>query len=475
MWTDGLAFLHYALALAVSIRVLLRPRLEPTVRLSWILVIELVPIVGIIAYVLFGEIRMRRTEVQRMADVRDRLTNAWTPSPFAVIRPQGETLPVVAACEATGGFEAVRGNRIKLLPEGDDAIDDLVTAMDGAVEHIHLLFYIWLDDVSGRKVAEAAIRAAERGVAVRAIVDAFGSHAFLRSETWKRVTASGVEGVEALPIGNPLIAGLFQRMDLRNHRKIVVIDNQIGFTGSRNCSDKAFAVKPRYAPWIDIFLKIEGPVVRQMQAVFLQDWISYTGEDLGAMLEMVVAAEEPGGIAQIVATGPDLRQGSLSDCMSTLIHEARERITITTPYYVPDVALDAAIRSAALRGVKVTMILPARNDSLIVGATSEGFYYGLLRAGVNLQLFQGGLLHAKSICADGKIAMVGSANMDRRSFEINYEMNLLAIDRKLVHDLEVRQQTYLARSRPITREEVLHWSVWRRLRNNTLSLAAPLL
>lgn len=475
MWANGLAFVHYGLALIVSIRVLLRPRLEPTVRLSWILVIELVPLVGIIAYILFGEIRMRRTDIQRMSDVRNQLTNAWVESPYTIELTQAEKSPAIAACEAVGGFLPVGGNRFHLLPESDEAMDDLVAAIDAANEHIHILFYIWLDDVSGRKVAEATIRAAERGVTVRAIVDAIGSRAFLRSQTWKRVMASGVQGVEALPVGNPLIDALFKRVDLRNHRKIVVIDDRIGFTGSRNCSDKAFAAKPRFAPWIDIFLCIEGPVVRQMQAIFLQDWMSYTGENLGEMLKTIPAVEEPGGIGQIVATGPDLRQGSLADCMATMLHEAREEVIIITPYYVPNAALNAAIKSAALRGVDVKLILPERNDSLVVAATSEGFYHGLLRAGVKIYLFKGGVLHTKSIIVDNKIAFIGSANLDRRSFEINYEMNMLVIDPQLIHDLEVRKQSYLARSRLLSHEEVLEWSVWRRLRNNTLSLAAPLL
>ncbi|MFT4013380.1 MAG: cardiolipin synthase [Paracoccus sp. (in: a-proteobacteria)] len=475
MWTQGLVVLHYAVALAVSVRVLLRPRLEPSVRLSWILVIELVPLAGIIAYILFGEIRMRGAEVETMANVRSRLSGLWRPSASLVTDPPYFAAPVIAANRATTGFGAVAGNHARLLPEDDDAIDDLVLAIDGAREHLHMLFYIWLDDASGRKIADAAIRAADRGVKVRAVIDAFGSRAFGASESWRAMRAAGCECVEALPLGLPLLGGLTQRMDLRNHRKIVVIDHSLGFTGSRNCADTAFAVKPRYAPWIDILLRIEGPVVRQMQAIFLQDWMSYSGEDLGDMLAMVPAAAEPGEIAQVVATGPDDRQSSLSDCMASMIHAARDKLVITTPYYVPDASLDAAIRTAARRGVDVTMILPARNDSLVVQATSEGLYYGLVAAGVKLMLFQDGLLHAKIISADGRMAMIGSANMDRRSFELNYEMNMLFVGEDLTRTLEQRQETYIQRSEQITLPEIRAWSVWRRLRNNLLALAAPIL
>lgn len=473
--TEWFAFLHYGIALLVSMRVLLRPRLEPTVRLSWILVIELVPFVGVVAYVLFGEIRLRGTDVQRMADVRSKLSGLWQSSPEEVKTDLGHASPMVAAARATGGFDAVTGNDIRLLSEDDDAMDAMVAAIDGARDDVHILFYIWLDDVSGRKIADAAARAASRGVKVRLIVDAIGSRQFVRSATWGRMRQAGVEAIVALPLGLPLIGALFQRLDLRNHRKILVVDNKIGFTGSRNCADMAFAVKPRFAPWIDILLQVEGPVVRQMQAIFLQDWMSYTGENLGHLLKTVPAAVTPGAIAQVVATGPDLRQGTLSDCMATMIHSARDSIFITTPYYVPDTSLDSAIRSAARRGVKVTMVLPERNDSMVVGATSEGFYYGLLRAGVRLHLFQGGLLHTKAISVDGCIAMVGSANMDRRSFEINYEMNLLVVDEQTVQALDQRQASYITRARRLELPEVADWSVWRRLRNNLLALASPLL
>ncbi len=475
MWTETLVILHYGAALLVSLRVLLRPRLEPTVRLSWILVIELVPLVGIIAYVLFGEIRMRSAEIQKMADVRDRLTGSWQDSPQTVTEPVAFAAPVVASNLAIGGLRAVSGNLLTLEPEGDEAIDALVEAIDQAESHVHILFYIWLDDPSGRKVAQAAIRAVGRGVKVRVILDAIGSRGFIRSKNWSDMQAAGIECVQAFPIGLPIVTAIFQRMDLRNHRKIVVIDNHVGFTGSRNCSDQAFAVKPRFAPWVDVFLRIEGPVVRQMQVIFLQDWMSYTGEDLGHMLDIVPPAGTPGMIAQVAATGPDRREGSLSDSMTTLIHASRKRLFITTPYYVPDAALDGAIRLAARRGVEVTMILPERNDSLVVQATSQGFYEGLVRAGVRLYLFKPGLLHAKIITADGRMAMFGSANMDRRSFELNYEMNIFVIDDDLTADLDQRQQSYLARGREITLAEISGWSVWRRLRNNLLALAAPLL
>ncbi|MRX49260.1 cardiolipin synthase [Paracoccus sp. S-4012] len=475
MWPSFLGFLHFAAALLVVIRVLLKRRMSPPARLAWILLIEVLPVVGITAYLLFGEVRMRRAERQRMADVRNQLTGVWQRAPETVAAVPAYAEPVVASIEAGGGMEPVRGNRITLLEESDLAIARLVAALDAAEEEIHLLFYIWLPDHSGTQVAEAVIRARGRGIAVRLIVDALGSRLLVRSALWGRMQAAGAECVRAFPWGNPLVSMLFQRLDLRNHRKIVVIDDRLAFTGSRNCADMAFAIKPRYAPWIDVLMAVEGPVVRQLQAVFLQDWMSYTGQDHGDELKAVPAADTPGEIAQVLATGPDLRQERLPDSIATLIHASRSSVTITTPYYVPDEAIDNAIRSAARRGVRVTLILPERNDSRIVSATSEGYFRELLRAGVRLMLFRGGLLHAKIVTVDGRMSLSGSANLDRRSFDLNYEVNLFVIDEEFTAVLDHRQQSYIERARRLTLEDVEGWTRLRRIRNNLLAIAAPLL
>lgn len=475
MWASLFFVMHTTLSLVIVARVLLRPRVEPSIRLAWIMVIEAVPLIGIVAYLLFGEVRMRQADVQRMADARDRLTGLRGQNPWTAAEPPDVVRPVMAANAAVGGMPALSGNRLRLLEESDAAIDRLVEAIDAARDHVHVLFYIWLPDASGTKIAEAVIRAEARGVECRVIVDALGSRALVRSDLWERMSQAGAECVTAFPIGLPFVSMLFQRLDLRNHRKILVIDNRMAFTGSRNCADMAFAIKPRHAPWVDILVSVEGPVVRQLQAVFLGDWMSYTGRDLGHMLQPVEPVAAPGKLAQVVATGPDLRAGSVSDCLSGMLHQARERVVITTPYYVPDAALDAAIRAAARRGVQVTMILPARNDSLIVGATSQGFYDGLLDAGVQLMLFDRGLLHSKIMTVDGRMAMIGSANLDRRSFELNYEVNMGVFDPDFIAALDQRQASYAARARALTLDEVRGWSAARRLRNNLLAIASPLL
>ncbi|MDO5642484.1 MAG: cardiolipin synthase [Paracoccus sp. (in: a-proteobacteria)] len=476
MWTTIFLALNYLIAWGVVLRVLTRQRMEPSVRLAWIIVVEAVPFLGVLTYLLFGEIRVAGAERQRAKDIRERLSGTWAPSPNEVVDPPEWLAGVAASVRAVGGMMPVSGNRVHLLPEGDDAFAPMIAAIETARDHVHVLFYIWLDDASGRRLARALCDAAARGVTCRVIVDALGSRRFARSGVWRDMAASGVELVQAMPTGFSPLNALSRRLDLRNHRKIVLIDNRLGFTGSRNAADMAFAAKPRYAPWVDIWLSVEGPVLRQMQAVFLADWMSYTGQDRGAeLLEVVAAVAAPGLIAQVLATGPDRRAGNVADCIHAMLAAARRRVLITTPYYVPTAALDAAIQACARRGVEVTLILPARNDSLLVGAASEGFYLGLLRAGVRIMLFEKGLLHSKLVTVDGRLAAFGSGNLDRRSFELNYEINMITVGEGLTAELDARQDSYLARARPLTREEVEGWPFWRRIRNNLLALAAPLL
>ena len=304
MWTTIFLALNYVVAWTVVLRVLTRQRMEPSVRIAWIMVVEAVPFVGILAYLLFGEVRIAHAERQRAQDIRARLSGMWVPSPSAVTDPPEWIAGITATVQAVGGMVPVAGNRLRLLAETDDGFDAMIDAIDAARDHVHVLFYIWIDDTSGRRVAAALCAAARRGVACRVIVDAIGSRRFTRSVAWRQMQADGVGLVVAMPTGFSPLRALSRRLDLRNHRKIVLIDNEIGFTGSRNAADMAFSLKPKYAPWVDIWLSVEGPVVRQMQGVFLADWMSYTGRDLGEeMLDAVPAVDDPGLVAQVLATG----------------------------------------------------------------------------------------------------------------------------------------------------------------------------
>ncbi|MDO4232664.1 MAG: phospholipase D-like domain-containing protein, partial [Lautropia sp.] len=328
--------------------------------------------------------------------------------------------------------------------------------------------------------------------------------------------------------------------------KITLIDGRITYCGSQNCADEAFRIKAKYAPWVDIMLRLEGPVVDQMQLLFASDWMQATGEVLavferegapvplpagrggvdvvpaggqggcmtdehaagpalarGASAQSLASvqgapAPEPapdagqdmetgaephadaalplgGFAAQVVGDGPTERRRSAPQLMSTLIACSRGQLTISTPYFVPDATVLEALCAAALRGVRVTLILPERNDSWIVAGASRSNYARLLTAGVLIHEYRHGLLHAKTLTVDGELCFIGSTNLDLRSFDLNFENNVLLQDEAMTAAVMARQQEYIEGSRPVTLAEVRAWPMHRRIWNNVLATLGPVL
>ena len=379
------------------------------------------------------------------------------------------------------GFDPIGGNTAQLMADSNAMIDAMVADIDAAKDHVHVLFYIWLPDRNGLKVVEALKRAAARGVTCRAMADDLGSRTIIRSEHWQAMRAAGVRAAAGLPIGNPLLRPFHGRIDLRNHRKIVVIDDCVTYCGSQNCADPEFLVKAKFAPWVDTVMRFEGPIARQNQFLFASDWMTYVDENLDHILSKPLPLPRPGGVpAQVVGTGPTVRYSAMPEMFETLLFAARREVVVTTPYYVPDDSLQNALCTTAYRGVDTTIVFPARNDSWIVGAASRSYYADLLAAGVKIYEYEGGLLHTKSLTLDGEVTLIGSANLDRRSFELNYENNILFHDRALTGVMRERQQDYIARSHPVTMEGVAAWPMSRRLWNNahrdagSCALSSPL-
>jgi cardiolipin synthase len=351
----------------------------------------------------------------------------------------------------------------------------MVADIDAANDHVHLLFYIWLTDTNGCKIVEALKRAAGRGVTCRAMVDDLGSRLMTRSRHWKDMQEAGVRVAVALPIGNPLLRPFRGRIDLRNHRKIVVIDGRITYCGSQNCADPEFRIKAKYAPWVDAVMRFEGPMAWQNQHLFASDWMTCVDDDLNTLLRRPLPAQKSGIPAQVIGTGPTIRYSAMPEVFESLMFAARRELVISTPYYVPNESMQDSLRTAAYRGVDTTIIFPARNDSWVVGAASRSYYTDLLNAGVKIYEYVGGLLHTKSLTLDGEVALIGSANMDRRSFDLNYENNILFCDPALTAAVRDRQQDYLSRSNAVTQDVVASWPTARRLWNNTIAMLGPIL
>ena len=467
------------LEIAVLARVMLRPHREPASRIAWVAVVLALPMVGVVAYIFFGEVNIGRRRVERLRAIERRMPQPDPSSPADLANMRADIPDRCAHLFNVGrsisGFDPIAGNSARLMDDSNSAVASIIADIDAAKEHVHVLFYIWLADGNGCRVAEALIRAAKRGVVCRAMVDNLGSRTMLKSPQWEAMKSGGVKLGVALGIKNWILQAPFRRFDLRNHRKIVVIDNAITYCGSQNCADPEFRVKAKFAPWVDALIRFEGPIAQQNQRLFAIDWMAATGEDIDALLRQPLRASKPGFVAQVIGTGPTVRFSAMPEVFESLIFAARKELTISTPYYVPDESLQSALCSSAYRGVKTTLILPSRNDSWIVAGASRSYYADLLEAGVILYEYVGGLLHTKSLTLDGEITLIGSANMDRRSLDLNYENNILLRDEAMTIAMRERQQQYIAKSNLVTRAMVETWPMHRRLWNNTLATLGPIL
>ena len=281
----------------------------------------------------------------------------------------------------------------------------------------------------------------------------------------------------ALPVG--LVRGLLGRTDLRVHRKIVVIDGAVAWTGSMNMVDpRFFKQNAGVGEWVDAMARVEGPAAAQLAAVMLSDWIAEQGDSLEELLhDTGIAAAPPRGTApvQVMASGPGWSGDGLMQIMLALINGARRELVLTTPYFVPEDALVTALRGAAARGVRVVVILPQRIDSLLVRYASRSFFDDILELGGEIHEFRAGLLHTKSITVDGKVAMFGTANFDMRSLWLNYEVSMLVYDEGFARDLRALQESYLQHSEALV---PLAWSkrpMGERLLVSTMRLMSPLL
>lgn len=466
--------LHFALMLGVVVRVLLR-RPARGVVLAWLLLAVVLPYAGAAAYFLIGERRISRARVARMAQVREGFRQIAGSSRPA--EAGAASAPLQRAAENFFGAPAVGGNHLALHADTLGILRAIAADIDGARHSVLVEFYIWNEGGYTEGVAEALIRAARRGVQCLVLIDAMGAGRWWKSGQPGRLREAGVQLRAALPVG--LLRGLAGRTDLRLHRKIVVIDGGLAWTGSMNMVDpRFFKTQAGVGEWIDAMVRVEGPAAAHLAAVMLSDWIAEQGDSLDAVLQATSLA--PSGVkgtaaVQVISSGPGWSGDGLLQIMLALINDARRELVLTTPYFVPEDALVTALRGAAARGVRVVVILPQKIDSLLVRHASRSFFDEITELGGEIREFRGGLLHTKSITVDGSAAMFGTANFDMRSLWLNYEVSLLVYDEGFARDLRALQQTYLEAS------DVLHQLPWakrplgERLLVSTMRLMSPLL
>jgi cardiolipin synthase A/B len=473
-WTNVWVASEWLIRLIMLPVIVLRKE-KPVTCLAWLTVVFFEPWVGLGLYLLIGENRLGRRQLARRQQLRPLLDASEYPrvEPAHVIDPAetDEYNVLTQLAEHGGGLPVVAGNSISLVSDTDEAIDRLIAEINSARHHVHLLFYIFKNDAVGYRVAKALVLAVARGVVCRVLADAVGSRQLFRGMApW--LQKHGVRVFPVLPANLWRIP--FSRLDLRNHRKLAVIDGRVAFTGSQNLVEASYGHK-RAGVWHDVMARVTGPVVRQLQGIFLEDWFYASGELMeDAALFPVCRPDGPIAI-QVIPTGPDQPTELFQDLVVRAIFLARRRVVITSPYFIPDEPMLLALRLAALRGVQVDLVIPNRCDHRVVNAAGAFYCDYLMRFGVRVFLFQKGMLHAKTLTIDDELAMFGSANYDIRSFSLNFELNLFMHSAEAVEAMHGLQQGYLDQSLQAVPGKWPLQTLENRLKMNLAKLFSPLL
>ncbi|MEC5182143.1 cardiolipin synthase [Arthrobacter sp. CG_A4] len=429
---------------------------RPTTAMAWLLIIFFVPAVGVVLFLLFGNFRLSRKR-RAQQDAVNRRVRAGT-SELADLESRYSGPEWVASAaelnKTLGSLPMVDGNSVELLPGYPDSIKAMAAAVREAKSFVNAEFYILSSDHFTDDLLTAMEEAAERGVEVRLLFDHLGT---LRIPGYRKLIARLKAGKISWRPMLPLrpVRGQWRRPDLRNHRKIMVIDGETAFTGSQNLIEPSYN-NPRHRKvgreWVELMACLRGPIVTTLNVVFATDWLSETDE---ALEDQLAHRPEPhaGAItAQVVPSGPGFITENNLRLFNTLIYSAQHKVSICSPYFVPDDSLLYAVTTAAQRGVDVELFVSEKGDQLLVHHAQQSYYEALLEAGVRIYLYKAPfVLHAKHFTIDGEVAVLGSSNMDMRSFSLNLEVSVMVLGEDIVRRIRAVEDNY----RDISRELVL--------------------
>jgi cardiolipin synthase len=480
--STALTLLHVLLTLGVAARVIMR-RPPTGVAAAWLMLVAFLPYVGIVFYLLVGERRIGMRRARRIAELRTTYANLsrnaidadstkvdWDKHP-----------PEVCGMNRLGvrlvGVPTVAGSHADFHSSSEEILKAIAADIDAAQHSVLMEFYIWNEGGAANAVLEALIRPAARGVKCRVLVDALGARPWWKGKQPQRLHAAGVQLQPALPVG--LLQVLVGRNDLRLHRKIVVVDGRVAWTGSMNLVDpRFFKQEAHVGQWVDAMVRLQGAAVVPLAMTMIGDWMIETAESVEVVLRSMPlreVANQGTEDVQVIPSGPGEGADGLLQMLLALIGTARQELVLTTPYFVPDESLLRALRGAAARGVRVHMILPEKVDSLLTRYASRSYYSDLLDAGVHIHLYRNGLLHTKSITADQRISMFGTVNLDMRSLWLNYEVALFVYGTAFAEQLRALQQTYIDASECLDAEAWAKRPARQRFIENTLRLVSPVL
>jgi cardiolipin synthase len=475
---------HLVVATALILRILYR-KLEVNTALAWIVLLIGMPIAGVVLYILFGEHSLGQRRLKLGRRIRSFYQDA-----YAIAGVDGAALDAVpepfaslaTSMAADSGFPALARNGYAILTDAGEILERMARDIDAAQASCSLEFYIIEPRGRVEAVLEAILRAAARGVSCRILADDYGSKSFFKSPWPKRLKAAGVSVVRSLPVG--LFKPISKRSDLRNHRKLLICDRAVAYTGSFNLVDPAlFKADRNVGAWIDVMMRIEGDMVDALSCVFHADFLfeenrsDFDGPALtGLPLDARKGAVPRGRLLmQLLPSGPEMKVSTIYELIVAAIFGARRRVRIVTPYFIPDEAVLLALVSAAKRGVKVQLIVPRRLDTRIGQYASQSSYAELLAAGVEIRRFTGGLLHTKALLIDEQITVFGTVNMDLRSFYLNLELSLIMYEAQINSAFDAVMDAYVVGSEALDPEAWAARGARQRFLENLMRLAAPVL
>ena len=452
---------------------------KPSSAMAWLILILIIPFAGFVLFLLLGRTNLGKGRLARQREADDAIRAATELLPASSPVDGPAYLRSMATLNYNlGSLPMHAGNHVELIPGYHDAIAAMTQDVSTATTSVEVEFYIsaW-DEVTG-PFFEALVAAAARGVKVRVLFDHVGSRGIPGYDDFeKRLEASGLDWRAMLPV-RPL-KGQFQRPDLRNHRKIMVVDGRVAFMGSQNLIEPGYNKPKNHAAgreWVELVARVDGPSVTSLRAVFAKDWYTETHERMAEEISRATPAHHDDGVAgQVVPSGPGYLTENNLRLFTALIYSAQSRISLTSPYFVPDEPLLYAVTTAARRGVEVELFVSEEGDQFMVYHAQCSYYRALLEAGVRIHLYPApAVLHSKHFSIDDDVAVIGSSNMDMRSFALNHEVSLMLTGGDIVARFRQVEDDYRARSRELTLTEWGQRSMVQRYLDNTMRLTAAL-
>jgi len=432
---------------------------RPTAAMAWLLAIYFIPVVGVLLFLLIGTPRLPRKRRRKQQAINDYIEHTSEELDFGTLQPGAEPwfTSLVQLNRNLGAMPLSGDNAAHLVSDYQASLDEMAEAVRQAKRYVHVEFYILQSDAATDGFFRALEDAAARGVTVRVLMDHWANRGKpFYKRTLKRLDAMGAQWHLMLPV-QPL-KGKYQRPDLRNHRKLLVIDGDVAYMGSQNVTDSTYNLKKnikRGLHWVDLMVRLEGPVVASVNAVFLSDWYSETDEILSGEVDAFDIAEATGTLdCQIVPSGPGFEFENNLRLFLGLLYAAQRRIVLISPYFVPDESMLLAITTACHRGVEVELFVSEEGDQAMVYHAQRSYYEALLRAGVKIWMYRKPyILHTKAFTIDDDVAVIGSSNMDMRSFGLNMEISLLVRGAEFVDEMIDVAEKYRSLSRELTLEE----------------------